>query len=143
MSVIAWDGKTLAADKQLTQGSTRRITTKIWKHGSVMIAGIGIMTDTLAVKDWLLSGGKPDDFPIPSDKDHPAGVYVINKNGSIGCYEGTPYPIILEDKKFADGSGGAYAAGAMSHGASAREAVEIACRHDIQCGMGIDVLTFS
>lgn len=41
---------------------------------------------------------------------------------------------------WAAGSGADYAMGAMAAGKDAKEAVEIACRFDINCGLGVDVL---
>lgn len=77
MTVIAWDGKTLAADKRVGYGNMHRTTTKIRRVGDAL----------------------------------------------VGC----------------SGSG-SLAVAAMHLGKSAREAVEIACLYDMNCGNGIDTL---
>lgn len=143
MSVIAWDGVTLAADTQSSNQNLFRRVTKIWRHEDMLIAGAGAATTIQAIRNWVLGGCEPKDWP--SDyitKDDNTAVWIINKSGRIAVFEGTPYPIPFEDKIFADGSGRDFALGAMAMGAGAHEAVTVACKYDIYCGGHIDTLTF-
>jgi ATP-dependent protease HslVU (ClpYQ) peptidase subunit len=45
---------------------------------------------------------------------------------------------VVEDPFMAWGSGRDFALGAMAMGATAREAVAVACRFNVYCGNGID-----
>jgi len=128
MTVIAFDGKILAADKHMTDNDRSCTNTKVWKHGNVVLAMCGDISFGLALRDWFLSGADPDEFPEPYDRDTISNLIVWNGN-SICVYERSPFPIVYEDKIAAWGSGGSIALGAMGYGATAIEAVEIANRY--------------
>lgn len=146
MSVIAWDGKTLAADKRASFGSTIRTTTKIFRHGNALVAYAGDASHGEEVRAWWASGADPDQFPTSQrDKDDWAGLLVIRKGERgpvIARYERTPYPIYFEDEQFSIGSGRDFALAAMFLGCDARRAVEVASALDSGCGNGVDTLTF-
>jgi 20S proteasome alpha/beta subunit len=145
MSVIAWDGKTLAADKRASFGTTIRTTTKIFRHGNALLAYAGDSAHGEEVRAWWMRGADPDDFPRSQrDKDDWAGLLVIRRGEHgpvIARYERTPYPIYFEDEHFSIGSGREFALAAMYLGCDARRAVEVACALDSGCGNGIDTLT--
>ena len=138
MTVIAYDGKTVAADKQCVNGSTKSTTTKLIRLDSGMIVGMtGTLSSGLLVLDWL--NGKLSEWPkCQEDKDRWAMVIVI-KDGVVKVYEQNPAPVLIKDEFMAWGSGGDFAIGAMAMGATAKESVEIANRFSTDCGMGIDV----
>lgn len=138
MTVIAWDGKTLAADKCSIDVGTRRTTTKIFRapDGSLFgAAGTSHMAEQLKV--WYLAGAGPETFP---DKDAKCNMLVVKPDGTTWVYDGGPYPDRYEDPVIAIGSGRGFAIGAMVSGASAEQAVEIASYWDDACGRGIDKL---
>lgn len=137
-----WDGKTLAADKQATNGNLARTTTKIWRDGDILMGGVGGLAALHAVRAWAKAGMKQDDFP-KIEKDDDLTFYVIPKVGPAVKFEGTACPMPVEDKWFAEGTGRDFAYGALEAGAGAYLAVEITCKHDIYCGRGIDTLTFN
>lgn len=142
MTVLVWDGKSLAADRMFANHNLGiRAGTKIWRHGDILMGGSGVAKDMSALRDWVMGGMEPEKFPAVSSEITPA-FWVINRNGTVACFEDGPRPIILEVKQFAEGSGRDFAYGALAMGADARRAVEIACEHDRGCGGGIDVLTF-
>lgn len=139
MTVIAWDGKVLAADKQSTSAGLRTTTTKLRRllSGEVL-AYCGDADSGRAVAEWYADGADPAKWPkCQSDKDDWARLIVGSRNG-IKVYERQPYGMPIEDKFIAWGSGRDFAIGAMARGASAVEAVKIAMRFDTGCGMGID-----
>ena len=138
MTVIAWDGKTLAADKQATLNRTTYTTTKISKHGQALVAIVGTYVDGAAMLNWFLSGMDPEKFPKLYNEDD-ACLWVFTSD-SIVRFEGSPYPITVEDTIVSDGSGGGIALGAMLMGADAVTAVKLAMERDIYSGGGIDVL---
>lgn len=146
MSVIAWDGKTLAADKRATLGSLIRTTTKIFRHGDALLAYAGDQSFGEQIKAWWIAGADPEKFPASQrDKDDWAGLLVIRPRADPGLriarYERTPHPLFFEDETFAIGCGRDFAMAAMYVGKTAREAVEVAIALDSGCGNGIDTLT--
>lgn len=143
MSVIAWDGKTLAADKRASIGNLIRTTTKIFRHGGEALVGYAGNADAgEEVLEWFRSGGDPDKFPASQrDKDDWDGLMVVWRNGTIWKYERTPYPIRFEPQHFAIGSGRDFALAAMYLGRSAQQAAELASVFDSSCGNGVDALT--
>lgn len=144
MSIVVWDGLTLAADRQSNNGNLGRDTaTKIWKSGDILLAGVGQMQALMAIKNWIECGAQPKEFPKEyMDRTENTCMWVINRNGNIARIEDGPFFVKQNTLTFADGSGRDFAYGAMEMGADAVEAAEIACKYDIYCGGGIDRLTF-
>jgi hypothetical protein len=143
MSVIAWDGVTLAADKRASLGTLIRTTTKIFRSGDALVAYAGEAAFGEEVRAWFNRGANPEDFPAGNrDKDDWAGLLVIRKGQPIARYERTPYPLLFEDKQFAIGCGRDFAIAAMHLGKTAKEAVEVAIALDSGCGNGVDTLQF-
>lgn len=145
MSVVAWDGRTLAADKQGTSGGNKTTVSKIAsvKDGKMLyaVAFVGLHTAGLRMLEWFAEGAEDEEFPnIVDDGDTLTSLIVASKKGLV-VYEQCPTPIVFKDKLQAWGSGASVALGAMAMGADARKAVEIACKYDIYCGLGIDSVT--
>ena len=142
ITCIAWDGHTLAADKQATNAGLRRTTTKIYRVGDVLVAIAGNLDQGMLMLDWIANGSQPDQFPASQrDKEDWTPVLVISKEGGLMAFERTPTPCMFEDKFYATGSGRDYALAAMHLGCDARKAVEVACVFDVNCGGGIDTLS--
>lgn len=143
MSVIAWDGKTLAADRRASLGTLIRTTRKIFMRQYGLVGYAGDADQGEEMLRWLEAGAVAADFP-PSqrDRDNWAGVLVINPDRQILKYERTPYPLTFHDGFFAIGSGRDFALAAMHLGKTAREAVEVACHFDSGCGNGVDEIEF-
>jgi len=140
MSVIAWDGKTLAADKLGCMGSLKITITKIFCLATCLVGYVGEIDAGEELVDWFSNGAVPGDFPAGQRNiDKSNWLLVIAPDKSIKKYERTPFPITIEDPFFAMGSGRDYAMAAMYLGKTAREAVEIACIFDNGCGNGVDV----
>lgn len=143
MSVIAWDGKTLAADRQASCGGRITTSVKIFKHDDRLIGLIGSHESTQRLYNWLLSGMNPISFPqgLETDSGIPT-VYVVHKSGYTVKFEDSPYPIVVNDGFWADGNGGDLALGAMAMGATAEEAIGVASKYNIYCGCGVDRFSF-
>jgi len=148
MTVIAWDGKTLAADKQATEGGIRQVTTKILlvdkgKFKGHLLAGAGASSQANMLMAWFAQGADPNCFPKYQDTDDlSAQLLVITPDKMILRYDFNPIPIQFHDTMYALGSGREVALGAMAMGASAVRAVEIASDLCHGCGMGVDSITF-
>lgn len=146
MTIIAWDGETLAADKQATDDGVRRTVTKIrrvekGKLKGYLMGGSGCCSQANMMMDWFEAGANPDHFPKYQDHDNYAAVLtVITPDKTILRYEFQPVPIVFEDDQYATGSGRDIAYGAMAMGADAVSAVAIVSEHMVDCGMGIDAL---
>lgn len=139
MTVIAWDGRTLAADKQATCSGLIRTVTKIHRFGDLLVAGSGDLDRAEASFLWVKNGRDPDAFPRPASDTDYVDLLVI-EGGRTLKYERTPQPLVFEDAHFAMGSGRDYAIAAMHLGLSARDAVLLASKFDSGCGNGIDTL---
>lgn len=143
MSVIAWDGRILAADKRACLGSLIRTVTKINRVDHALCAYAGDAAGGEEVLAWFSRGAKPDEFPASQrDRENWSGLLVIRRGGLILKYEHSPYPVRFEDKFFAIGSGRDFALAAMHLGHDARKAVEVAIALDNTCGNGIDWTVF-
>lgn len=142
MSVIAWDGKTLAADKRACLGTLIRTVTKIYKVNSALVAYAGDADAGEEMLAWLVDGAVPKDFPPHQrNDDRWSGLLVIWPDGTLWKYERTPYPLKFPPQQFAIGSGRDFALAAMFLGKDAVEAVHVACAFDSGCGNGVDFLT--
>lgn len=139
MTVIAFDGTTIAADRGAVSHGHMRAMRKLFPLPDGSIAAItGEAPHAIAIKNWLIDGADPSRFPKPQVAEDPGYLWVVKPDRTIMVYEGTPWPLTFMDQTFAAGCGRDYAVGAMSMGASAIEAVNIACKHDVNCGMGVD-----
>ena len=114
---------------------------------------IGAEGACLSVLDWLLRladaypGGPTEFLSMPAggagqpefpklEEQHMPEV-LIGGNGRAVLFERLPVPIPVTDKFLAFGSGAGVAVGAMAHGASAVEAVQISAEHASSTGRGV------
>lgn len=152
MTVIAWDGTTLAADRAGNFGGIFFDVTKIRRHEGALlaIAGNGCRLEQLT--DWFRSGADPKTYPARLAPDEDSILVVIDRDANwakdrplghgirIRRFEATGFPIVIDSPLYADGAGRDVAITAMHCGKSAREAVLLACKLTAYCGNGIDVL---
>jgi hypothetical protein len=138
MTVIAWDGRTLAADKMACCGDTAVTCTKIRRVDEKLFAWCGGRGEGMALVEWYLAGADKDKYPEFQKSDDWARLVVATASGVV-FYEKVPEPQPCEDPYGAWGSGREVALGALAMGADARHAVEIASTHVHTCGLGVDV----
>lgn len=138
MTTIAWDGKTLVADRQLTSNGVRFETTKAHRlsDGS-LFASCGALENNAAVRHWLNGG---NDKPVMGKDDDFDGV-LIKPDGTAWILNKNLHLIAIESPYFATGSGRDFALLAMHMGKTAREAVALAAELDIWTGMEVTELT--
>jgi hypothetical protein len=139
MTVIAWDGHMLAADKQVTSAGLVHRCTKIQKHNGKLLGMTGDYDVATEMCMWFKAGADPEKFPAKAREDK-ATLVVIDHTG-IYSYCTGPYPLRYEDKKAAWGSGRDFATAVMHLGRDAVEAVLTACVFSCDCGGGHDWLT--
>lgn len=147
MSIICWDGKRLAADRQVSDGSMIRSTTKIreiksGKFKGYLIGAAGATATANLLMDWFEAGANPKHFPYEYAKSAELGasLLVITTDKEVHRYDHLPVPIVMENREYAIGSGREFAHGAMEMGADAIKACEIACSLSTDCGVAIDVI---
>lgn len=143
MTCVAWDGRILAADKRASSAGHPSTVTKVARTESGALLAVSGDFDTgQALMAWFKAGAAPQLFPDNrgNDDGYRARLLVIDAGPRIRIYESTPFPITIEDKCYAMGSGRDYALAVMHLGRNARKAVEVACALDTGCGNGIDTL---
>lgn len=144
MTVIAWDGRTLAADKLACNGNTRSTTTKIFSIDGVLVGVTGDLSIGMEMVDWYKDGAKQGKFPA-SNRDPSKGcsLVIIRKDSTVWKYESSPFPFQVEGKFAAFGCGDVGALVAMSTGCDSKRAVELVSQFDNGCGNGVDTLSLS
>ena len=141
MTIIAWDGKTLAADRAATNCGYQRSVTKIFRVPGGIVGFAGDESRVMAFLEWFKTGMYLGMFPDFQKGDDAVGCLFIRNDGTQLAYTHTPYPAVHTDRFDAIGSGRDYALAAMYLGHDAKRAVEVACALDNGCGNGIDTLT--
>lgn len=142
LTVIAWDGKTLAGDRMRQVYFTPTPARKVWraraKDGRRFLVGAaGEIVDCVAFVRWLKKG--TDELkPTPTDF---IGL-VIDDKRQIWMVDQKLVYFRIREKFWSIGSGADYAIAAMACGRSAADAVRIASRFDSRCGLGVDVVRF-
>ena len=145
MTTIAFDGKTVAADTQVSVGYSL-MPGKTHKYfplgGGSYLLGAGLMSEIADWAEWIRGGreGKP-----PRLRD--SSLWLLTSTGkrkkvsAILKSSGSSYVHLLDvNPPWAIGSGGEVALGAMGAGATAAEAVKIASRFDAFTNSKVDIL---
>ena len=63
MTVVVWDGKTLATDKAASDGSAQWQTEKAWLFGESVLSGAGPLQSILTMREWYRAGALHNNFP--------------------------------------------------------------------------------
>ena len=141
MTIIAWDGKTLAADKRAVSANRPVVTTKIFRVRDDLVGFSGEAALGLAMVEWYRQGAEPCNLPEFQKADADSvGFVVVKADGRVFRFERSAYPFQILEPFFAMGSGRDYALAAMHLNRTAVEAVELACLFDVNCGNGFDTL---
>lgn len=151
MTTIAWDGKSLAADSQVNfrGGIELAPVEKIWLMSQsvctlecqqvVAAGGSGDLDGVMCFRRWLNTADAVlwKNFPKTCEKAIEEGnldIFAVLEGGHLLHFGPSGFPTTMASEIQAFGSGSAYAMGAMLAGATAREAVTIACRLDPDSG---------
>lgn len=145
MTVIAWDGNILAADRQMSIGwnyTTNK--TKIAKMNGFLLGLTGRGTHVTPLFKWIKEGRKIADYPkFQEDDEKNSLLLLITSDKKIFEYRCVAYPMQVEHKFHAIGCGAAIAPTAMEMGADAIKAVEVASKYNAGCGNGVDFVDFN
>lgn len=143
MTTIAYRHGVMAADSRAYAGFNAALgsKTKIRRLEDGTLIGCSSNQVGLgeAVIDWYVRGAKPDDAPKSAEIN--LSLLVVKPSGeAFFANDGFHLSGPIRADFFAIGTGHAAAQGAMHMGASAQEAVEIACRVDVWSGLPVVVL---
>ena len=140
MTTVAFDGKTLAADTLACWGTTPSYRTKIWRTPkNKRWKAIGIAGNTynvLPVADFIC--GRTTKKPKQFEND--GMIMLVDKQNKLWMMDGQQVPVEAP-MRFAMGSGGDFALGAMAAGKTAAEAVAIAATLDVNTGGKVDEIS--
>ncbi|WP_374387103.1 hypothetical protein [Brevundimonas sp.] len=139
MTTIAYRDGVLAADTLATWGDSRdgRIS-KIVKRGPILACAGGAVAGGQRFLDWVRTGMQGDP-PESTTGDGEWYGYIITPDDQF-CLWGPRGWERCRGETLTLGSGSEYAKGAMSMGADAVRAVEVAILHDTKSGGPIEVL---
>jgi hypothetical protein len=141
MTVIAWDGKTLAADRRSNSSwGVHDTVTKISRHNGQLLAVAGKGDVALEMKAWWMAGAGLAQFPASARTDDGGNLIVITDDRRVLQFGVGPIPIEMQGRFYVVGCGGDIALAAMHCGRTAAEAVALACELNGNCGNGIDTL---
>lgn len=132
MTTVVYDGRNpkqrvVAADSRVSGGVPLN-TQKIHRVGRAVIAFCGDMEEALRFVAWYKDKRKPfPDFSREEDDEWEA--LVITKTKAEWWGPGG-VPINIQEPYYAIGSGAEYAIGALDHGATLAEAMNIAVKRD-------------
>ncbi len=131
MTTIAYKDRIMAADSGCFNGGLYE--GEVDKISILPDAGVigccGEYGAILKVIEWLTAGGKPREKPRLSRDSEFTGL-LVRPNGEVVHYQLGLRPLRLTADFHAIGSGRQIAVGAMAAGASAEQAVRIACHYD-------------
>lgn len=129
MTTIAYKDGVLAADSMVSESRTWcGVTKKLWQSPKGAIAAAaGSAHDCAEFGRWVEGGMKEDDAPVLNENFE--GI-VVSLDGTVTFYDDECKPLAMDAPHYASGSGGQFALGAMSAGATAEQAVKIAAFYD-------------
>ncbi len=141
MTVIVWDGSTLATDSAASDEVVQWKSTKAWYHGEgddrLILSGTGPLASIVAMREWFKEGYADSEFPI-IQVTHPCHFIVISPHVGLYRYEQSHTPIEHGRDSCAFGEGREFAYGALFMGANAAQAVAAANEYSPHCGLGVE-----
>lgn len=134
MTTIAWDGKTMAADR-LSTDHKAPVPKLHTLHSGEVVGGCGRHEHVLCAIDWLENGG-----PKPDLGDDTFTLLMVDVDGRAYTYSNRLVAMPVLTPFHAIGSGSKYAMGAMAALVGAYDAVCIAAEFDHNTGCGVDTI---
>ena len=140
MTVVVWDGKTLATDRQANDGYMKWEAEKAWymvrQTEHYIVSGVGTLGSILKMRDCFKANGNLSTLEVQPNS---AELIVVSSKGlTVWSSNGTSVEL---SAPMAFGEGREYALGAMAMGATAQEAVQIANEYSLHCGKGVSCYT--
>ena len=139
MTVLVYDGTHLATDTGATDGRVMWETTKAWYHNAqhpTILSGVGSLKNILLMRDWYINGADKDKFPTQQTGNYRCDFVVVTEEGLLR-YEDTYIPIEHGKEPCAFGHGRDFAYGVLAMGGTAEQAVQVANKYSVDCGIGV------
>lgn len=145
MTTIAWDGRTLAADRAAWIGGAKYRVRKVHrvKHatrGDLLVGLCGDGGFAEAVLEWLRGGAHPGEYP-ERDKTYTVAL-IVARGRKVWRLDSKLRWQRSYGRIHATGAGAEMALGAMEVGATARRAIRVVMKHSDYAGIGIDAVAF-
>lgn len=140
MTVLAYKGGILAADRRGIRGGLNTLTCKIHKVPGGWLAGAGTSASVMEMVEWYRSGAKQEAMPKRQYTEDNDQLILLKQDGAFTIERGA-FPIPMRGSFLVVGSGADFAAAAMHLGKSAIEAVSLAGELCYSCGGGVDYVT--
>ena len=135
MTIVVYDGKSIAIDRAAVSGTVIHRATKAWVHGDAVITGTGAASHVSALVNWYKQGADADDYPVYATHAE----LIVATSVNLLRYERSPHPVDHGNNKCAFGDGRDLAYGALAMGATAAQAAQVACHYNPNCGGGLDI----
>lgn len=146
MSVLVYDGKSLAADSHANTADLAFPFPKIWSlpgtganKPCTIYGAVGPLPAVAALRQWVEQGMEPGKFPTQAGTD--SHLVLLSKDKGLIRYKGNAIPYLHGHNKIAIGEGAPFAYGAMFAGATAEQAVAAAIHYSPHCNGKPEVLT--
>lgn len=145
MTTVAWDGKTIAADRLADRGGLPTACRKLFCSEEIILGCAGSLCYVLdlwaeigRMRPHEILGGR---FLADAPRDELPSAILVIRHAPMYAHLLTGNRFVqIEDPLMAIGSGRDFAIAAMALGKTAAEAVELASRFDIYTGVGVDSL---
>ena len=142
MTTVAWDGRTLAADRAAWSGNFKYQVRKVYavrapngRRCAIAFSGDGGFA--MAVLAWLRGGEHPGPYPEALNGGPRAVALLVRDDGRTWKLDTSLRWTPTSGRLQASGGGQDMAMGAMAAGASAVEAIRIVARHSDLSGCGV------
>ena len=141
MTLICWDGRTVAADGLYSYGDMRASGSlpKLRKVGSHVFGLTGTTALFDPMVEWFFGSRKPEDMPNAGEKHENTRLLVFEAGGCVSYKISLPYP----EPCFAPDAWGCcaeYAIGCLDAGASPERTVELAIARNQDLGGPVQVI---
>lgn len=140
MTVLAYKGGILAADRLGLRAGLKTLAHKIHSVPGGWLAGAGTTASVLEMVEWYRAGAKKNDMPKRQYTDDSDLLILLNHDGAFTIERGA-FPVPMRGDYISIGSGQDFAAMAMHLGRSAIEAVTLASELCYSCGAGVDYVS--
>lgn len=143
MSTIAWDGVTLAGDKQSSNGYSISTVRKVFKlkNGMGLIGMCGKLDQMPILLDWFENGCVAESWPAFQRREDQCVILHITPDGKCYRFNSCEIGYEIEDKFIAIGSGSDFAIAALYLGENAVDAVKVAAKFNPSTGNLVDFVT--
>lgn len=138
MTTIAYRDGALAFDSQVSDGNRFDGTMMKGIKGDYFVAAMSGAANRMGVLGSIYVDKSDNPVYDKSALTENEELVVVTRAGVFFCNNAGP--LKFDAPFYVAGSGGSIAMGAMAHGASAEEAVQIACKYDTKTSAPVHVL---